>query len=374
MKSKILDQIVMAIVISTLASAGVSIAAEGVPGAREELRRDQREAQEVEKPRPQQIAPTAPPVQNRGQEQRERAQKAAQEQQEQRARQQQHERNERQAAQLQQQRVEQQRQEQLQQQRAEQQRQEQLQQRRVEQQRQEQLQQQRTRQQRQEIQEQRAQQQRHEQQVQEQRQQNRVSQQRQQELIRLQRERVEQYRRYLEQQERFARERATLLERQKRLAQYRFQQEYLERVRRQQIYLRDHRFDYDNDPYFYTAPIYRYNRGGRYYEINEYGARTLRQAVNYGYEEGFRAGRADRDDRWGYSYEDSYAYHDANYGYHGFYVDRDDYNYYFREGFRRGYEDGYNSRTRYGRFADDGGSPSILETILTQILNFQSIS
>ena len=106
-------------------------------------------------------------------------------------------------------------------------------------------------------------------------------------------------------------------------------------------------FDYDRDPYFYTAPIYRYNRGGSYHEINEYGARTLRQAVSYGYEEGFRAGKADRDDRWGFNYKDSYAYRDANYGYSGYYVDRSDYNYYFREGFQRGYEDGYNSRYKY---------------------------
>ena len=84
-----------------------------------------------------------------------------------------------------------------------------------------------------------------------------------------------------------------MLERQKRLAQYRFQQEYLERRRQQQVYWRDHRFDYDRDPYFYTPPIYRYHRAGRYYDINEYGAKMLRQAVNYGYEEGFRAGGAD---------------------------------------------------------------------------------
>ena len=43
------------------------------------------------------------------------------------------------------------------------------------------------------------------------------------------------------------------------------------------------RHDYDNDPYFYTAPIYRYNRGGAYYETNQYGADLLRQAVNNGY-------------------------------------------------------------------------------------------
>jgi len=57
------------------------------------------------------------------------------------------------------------------------------------------------------------------------------------------------------------------------------------------------RHDYNNDPYFYTAPIYRYNRGGSYYEINQYAADTLRQAVNYGYQEAFAAGEADPSGR-----------------------------------------------------------------------------
>ena len=208
-------------------------------------------------------------------------------------------------------------------------------------------------------------------QIQEQRQQQRLSQQQQQQRIKEQRQQAEQYRLHLEQQERLAREHAARLQQERRRAQYRFQQEYLERLRQQQIYLRDHRFDYDNDPYFYTPPIYRYNRGGMYYQINEYGARALRQAVRYGYEEGFRAGIADHDDRWRSNYKDSYAYRDANYGYNGYYVSRADYNHYFREGFRRGYEDGYNSRYRYGRF--DNGNYSILETILTQILGFQEL-
>jgi hypothetical protein len=30
--------------------------------------------------------------------------------------------------------------------------------------------------------------------------------------------------------------------------------------------------------------------GGRYYETNQYGAQMLRQSINNGYEEGFRAG------------------------------------------------------------------------------------
>jgi hypothetical protein len=157
-----------------------------------------------------------------------------------------------------------------------------------------------------------------------------------------------------------------------RLTQYRIQEEYSERLRQQQIFLHNDRHpDYDHDPYFYTAPIYRYIRGGRYYEINQYGADLLRQAVNYGYREGFFAGRADREDRWRPNYRDSYVYQDANYGYNGYYIDQGDYNYYFREGFRRGYEDGYNSRYHYGRYS--GGNYSVLGDILSQILGFESL-
>jgi hypothetical protein len=105
--------------------------------------------------------------------------------------------------------------------------------------------------------------------------------------------------------------------------------------------LRDRDHDYDRDPYFYSAPIYRYHRGDRYYETNQYGADLLRQAVNYGYEQGFHAGEADRQNRWHSNYQDSFAYQDANYGYTGYYVDQDEYNYYFRQGFRHGYEDGF---------------------------------
>jgi hypothetical protein len=137
------------------------------------------------------------------------------------------------------------------------------------------------------------------------------------------------------------------------------------------VFLNDHHPDYDGDPFFFAVSIYRYNRGGRYYETNQYGADLLRQAVNTGYEEGFRAGEADRQDHWRFSYEDSYAYQDANFGYNGYYVDRDDYNFYFREGFRRGYEDGFNSRYQYGRYAD--GSYSMNDGVLTVVLGFQPV-
>ena len=170
----------------------------------------------------------------------------------------------------------------------------------------------------------RVQQEQQQDQRQQEKQQQRLSQQQQQRLISQQQQRVVQYRQHLEQQESLALQNAALLQQQKRVAQYRFQEQYLERLRQQQIQLRDHRFDYARDPYFYTASIYRYNRGGTYFQTNEYGAKTLRQAVNYGYEEGFRAGKADREDRWRSSYKDSYAYRDANYGYSGYYVNRTD--------------------------------------------------
>jgi flagellar biosynthesis/type III secretory pathway protein FliH len=163
-----------------------------------------------------------------------------------------------------------------------------------------------------------------------------------------------------------------LLQQQRRIAQYRFQQRYLEGLRQQRLRIQNERnYNYSRDPYFYTAPSYRYSRGGSYYETNQYGANLLRQAINNGYEEGFRAGQADREDRWASNYQDSYAYQDANYGYGGLYLDQDDYNYYFREGFRRGYEDGYGRRSQYGRYS--GGKYSILGNILSQILNLEPL-
>lgn len=194
----------------------------------------------------------------------------------------------------------------------------------------------------------------------------------QQERIRLQRQRLAQYRAHLDQQQRLAPPRSAQLKQQNRAAQYGFQQQYLARLREQLLRIQSQdRYDYGRDPYFYTPASYRYSRGGRYYETNQYGVDLLRQAVNYGYEEGRLAGMADRQDRWESGYEDSYAYQDANYGYGGFYVDRDDYNAYFREGFRRGYEDGYDGGSRYGRYAD--GRSTILAEVLAAILNFEAI-
>ncbi len=93
----------------------------------------------------------------------------------------------------------------------------------------------------------------------------------------------------------------------------------------------------------------------------------LRDAVNNGYEEGFRAGQADRNDGWGYNYMNSFGYQDASYGYDSYYVDLPEYNNYFREGFRRGYEDGYYGRNQYGSYS--GGRYSVLGAIIGTIID-----
>ncbi len=218
----------------------------------------------------------------------------------------------------------------------------------------------------------RQQQQRVQQQQDQNRQQQRLSQQEQQQRIEQQQRSVTQYRQNLDQQMRLAQQQTAQLQQQRRMAQYRFQQDYYERLRLQQVRLQNERdYNYNNDPYYYAGWTYRYNRGGSYYQTNQYGADLLRQAVNYGYQEGFRAGRADRQDRWRSNYQDSYAYQDANFGYSGRYVQQDEYNYYFREGCRRGYEDGFNSRYQYGRYSN--GRYSILGAVLSGILNLESL-
>jgi hypothetical protein len=145
--------------------------------------------------------------------------------------------------------------------------------------------------------------------------------------------------------------------------QYRFQQLYFERLRQDRLRLESQR------QFSYSPYSYRYYRGGRYYQANQHGADMLRRALNLGYEEGVRAGQADRQDRWRFNYRDSYAYQDATYGYDGYYVDLSEYRYYFREGFRRGFEDGYYGRTRYG--TQSNGAFNLIGSVLQAILNLQ---
>jgi hypothetical protein len=200
----------------------------------------------------------------------------------------------------------------------------------------------------------------------------RLTQQNQQVLIHQQEQRLVQYRGHLDQQQRAAQQQSAQLQQQNRGAQYSYQQQYMAGMRQQQLRVQSQgNYDYGRDLYLYAAPSYRYSHGGRYYETNQYGVDLLQQSVNYGYEQGRLAGTADQQDRWPFNYRSSYAYQDANYGYGGFYVDRYDYNNYFREGFRRGYEDGYYSRDQYGTYAN--GRTSLLGAVLGAILMFEAI-
>jgi len=52
-------------------------------------------------------------------------------------------------------------------------------------------------------------------------------------------------------------------------------------------------------------------------------------------------------------------------------VSQDDYNYYFRQGFQLGYDDGFNSRYQYG--SNSNGSYSMLGNVVSQILGLQSV-
>jgi len=147
----------------------------------------------------------------------------------------------------------------------------------------------------------------------------------------------------------------------RRLNQWRLQQQYWERLRQDQLRLQS--FNYVD----YGVPDYRYSRNGTYYDVNQYGANMLQRAINDGYAEGFRAGEADRQDGWQFDPEGCDAYQDATYGYDGYYVDINEYQYYFREGFRRGYEDGYYGRNQYGSYSN--GKYAILGQVLSVILN-----
>ncbi len=188
--------------------------------------------------------------------------------------------------------------------------------------------------------------------------------------VQQQQQRVTQYSQNLGKQLPVVQKQTVQLQQQNRTAQYRVQQNYTTRIRQQAQHLTTTR-NYASDPYVRAPVTYRYVISGSTRETNSYGVTMLRQAVNDGYQQGYLAGRADRQDRWKSDYQNSPAYLDANYGYTGNYVDQSDYNYYFRQGFQRGYEDGYTSRFRYG--SSSNGTYSILSNVLTSILGLQPI-
>lgn len=197
-----------------------------------------------------------------------------------------------------------------------------------------------------------------------------VAREEQQKRLKQQEKQAAQYRRYLDQQTRLAQQRQNQVLKQNRKAQERFLKQYYARLAEQQRQMLVAR-DYSRDPYITSPYVYQYAVSGYPRYTNQYGADVLKQAVDYGYQQGYQAGQADRQDGWAANYRNSYAYSDANYGYTGNYVSQSDYNYYFRQGFQKGYDDGYYSRSQYGNSLN--GSTSILGTVLSAILKLTNL-
>ena len=194
----------------------------------------------------------------------------------------------------------------------------------------------------------------------------------QKQRVQQEQQRATQYKQHLDVQVKAVQQQTAQLQAQQRAEQARTQQEYAAQLQRQQAAQRAQAaHDYSRDPYVTTPHNYRYNVDGNYHQTNEYGAAVLRQAVSNGYQQGYRAGQADRRDRWAANYQNSPAFRDASYGFSGNYVDLSDYQYYFREGFARGYGDGYDAQLRYG--SSSNGTTSILASVLTSILGLTSI-
>lgn len=151
-------------------------------------------------------------------------------------------------------------------------------------------------------------------------------------------------------------------------------QTYRDRIRQQRQYERQQR-QYERQQQRYEKQQQRavnrqyriYNNSG-YYHTDNRVLELLRQAVNRGYQQGYRAGQMDRGYRRSYNYRNQSMYRNGTFGYQR-YVDSSQYRYYFQEGFQRGYEDGYYSRHRYGY--NSNGGLNILSSILQGILNLQ---
>jgi len=122
---------------------------------------------------------------------------------------------------------------------------------------------------------------------------------------------------------------------------------------------------------------YRINRNGTWYNTDNRGAYALRQAINEGYRQGFAAGRSDRNGIRRGGWSNNNVYRSGTFGYQSV-VAQSQYQYYFRQGFQRGYQDGSNSQYRddyngeYQYGTNNGGTLNILATVLNQLLNIQS--
>lgn len=139
----------------------------------------------------------------------------------------------------------------------------------------------------------------------------------------------------------------------------------------QVVYSSGNRYSYVPNTNYYPSNtrVYRIYGGNGYYNTDSRGYEMLRSAVNSGYQQGYMEGQRDRSQGRRFDYTDENAYRYGNYGYSN-YVDSGQYQYYFRQGFSRGYQDGYYSRSQYGYRS--GNSYNILGSILNTILTLSN--
>lgn len=134
---------------------------------------------------------------------------------------------------------------------------------------------------------------------------------------------------------------------------------------------------YSSRPGYRYSPSYRYSYGGRYYNTDDYGARLLRNSINFGYQQGIEAAYVARQSNWGYDYyRDCDAYRSGLYGYEGGYIDQGQYSYYFRLGFERGYREAfYGNGGNAGYYAGGyrAGPVDLVVGVLDVILNLQHL-
>jgi hypothetical protein len=110
---------------------------------------------------------------------------------------------------------------------------------------------------------------------------------------------------------------------------------------------------------------YRIGRSGRLTDRN--GAVLLQRALDEGYRQGFDSGATDRAQNHNYDFGRDRTYQDATSGYTN-YVDVGDYQFYFRQGYQLGYDDGYSRRLRYGSMVN--GRATILDAVVGSVLGF----
>lgn len=114
---------------------------------------------------------------------------------------------------------------------------------------------------------------------------------------------------------------------------------------------------------------YRITHEGRDYEMNYDGSELLKQSLNSGYQQGYQVGKDDHKAKRGETFSESLIYQNATTDYQSDVVDLNLYQYYFREGFQRGYADGYRNQKQYGKSTN--GIRFISDTVSQQILNIQ---